>query len=82
MDANRSSFPLAAGEEFGMREGMVECKECRFWVQYVDEDPKLGPRLSDFGLCSQSRSVNWFLRMHKDGCCGHGELKKKERNNH
>jgi len=80
MDANRSSFPLVAGEGFGMREGLVECKECKFWLQSVEEDPKLGPRLSDFGLCSQSRSVNWFLRMHKDGCCKHGELKKKEIN--
>ena len=63
-----------------MREGMVDCKECRFWIQYVEEDPNLGPKLSDFGLCGQARSVNWFLRMHKDGCCEHGEFKKKERN--
>ena len=58
-----------------MREGMVECKECRFWVQYLEEDPKLGLRMSDFGLCIQFRSENWFLRMHKNECCGHGELK-------
>ncbi len=63
-----------------MREGLVECKECRFWLQSVDEDQELGPRLADFGLCSQSLSKNWFLRMHKDGCCEHGELKKKENN--
>jgi hypothetical protein len=69
-------------EGFEMREGMVECRECRFWLQSVEEDPNLGPMLADFGLCCQSRSGNWFLRMHKDGCCGYGELKKKEINNH
>ena len=60
-----------------MREGLVECKECKFWLQSVEEGPILELRLSDFGLCTQSRSVNWFLRMHKDGCCRHGELKNK-----
>jgi len=61
-----------------MREGLVECNECRFWIPYVEEDPILGPKLSDFGLCFQFRSVNWFLRTHKDACCGNGELKNKE----
>jgi len=58
-----------------MREGMVECKECRFWLRGVEEDPELGPKMSDFGLCSQNRSPNWFLHMHKDGYCRYGELK-------
>ena len=65
-----------------MREDLVECKKCRFWVQFVEEDSKFGTRLSDFGLCTQSRSVNWFLRMHKDGGCKHGELKRKRNSNH
>ena len=26
-----------------MREGQVECKDCRFWVQYLEEDPNLEP---------------------------------------
>ena len=63
-----------------MREGMVECKECKFWLQLVEENPELGPCMSDFGLCCQYRSVNWLTHMHKDGCCMHGELKKKEIN--
>lgn len=61
-----------------MREGLVECKECKFWLQSVEEDAKLGPKLSDFGLCSQYRSVHWFKHMHKDACCGAGELISKE----
>jgi len=61
-----------------MQEGSIECKDCRFWIQYVEEDPIIGPRLSDYGLCFQSRSVNWFLPMHKDVRCGHGEVKNKE----
>jgi hypothetical protein len=59
-----------------MQKGLIECKDCRFWIPYVDEDPILGSKLSDFGLCFQFRSVNWFLRMHKDVVCEHGELKK------
>jgi hypothetical protein len=59
-----------------MQEGLVECKECRFWIQYVEEDPKLEPMLSDYGLCLQFRSVNWGLRMYRGGSCEHGELKK------
>ena len=65
-----------------MREGLVECRECRFWIPYVEEDPIVGPRLAAFGLCCQSRSENWLLSMRKDGCCVHGEKKKKETNNH
>ena len=60
-----------------MQNGLIECKECRFWLQYVEEDPKLG-YASDYGLCFKSRSVNWFLPMHKDVRCRDGELKKKE----
>ena len=30
-----------------MQEGSIECKVCRFWIQYVEEDPILGPGLSD-----------------------------------
>ncbi len=61
-----------------MREGLIECKECRFWLQSVEEDLKLGPRMSDFGLCFRYRSVNWFRHMHKDTSCEAGELKNKE----
>ena len=61
-----------------MQEGMVECKECRFWLQGVEGDAKLGPRMSEFGLCYQYRSENWFSRMHKDARCESGELKNKE----
>jgi len=58
-----------------MRNGFIECKECRFWVRFIEDDPMLGPRLSDVGLCLQVRSVNWFLRTHSDAGCEHGELK-------
>jgi hypothetical protein len=61
-----------------MREDMVKCQECRFWHQYVNEHPILDPRLSDYGLCLQSRSVNWGLHIYRDRGCEHGELKKKE----
>jgi len=61
-----------------MHDGLIECKECRFWIQYVQEDPILGPKFSDYGLCFKSRSVNWFLPMRKDMRCGDGELKKHE----
>jgi len=59
-----------------MQEDLVECKECRFWVQFIEDDPILGPRLSDFGLCLQIHSVNWFLRTHRDAGCEHAEPKK------
>jgi len=61
-----------------MREGLVECKGCRFWVQYTEEELELKPGRVDFGLCHQLRSPNWLFRMHRDGCCGHGELKTDE----
>jgi hypothetical protein len=61
-----------------MQEGLIQCKECQFWIPYVEEDPIVGSKLSDFGLCFQFRSVNWFSRMHKDVRCEHGKLKKKE----
>jgi len=61
-----------------MQERTIECKDCRFWVQHVKDDPKMGPRLSDFGLCFHASSVNWFLTMHKNVSCAHGELKRKE----
>jgi hypothetical protein len=61
-----------------MQEDSIACKDCRSWVQYVEDDPELGPRMSDFGLCFHARSANWFLRVHKDVRCTHGELKKKE----
>ncbi len=60
-----------------MREGLVECKECRFWVQYTEEELELKPGLVDIGLCHQYRSVNWLFRMHRDDCCGNGEFKKE-----
>jgi len=59
-----------------MQKSSVVCKECRFWVQYVEDDPKLGTKMSDFGLCLQSRSVNWGLRMHQDTRCENGERKE------
>ena len=61
-----------------MREGLVECKECRFWIQYVEEKEELKPMLSDFGLCLQSGADKWGLRTHKDMICEHGEPKKQE----
>ena len=70
--------PYGSSAEFGMRDGMVECKECRFWLQYVDEDPKTGPELSNYGICCNPRSVYLFEITHKEGFCKHGELKKKE----
>ncbi len=60
-----------------MREGLVECKECRFWVQYVNEVHELEPRLLEIGLCLQVRSVHWLSRTHRDDYCEHGELKEK-----
>jgi len=60
-----------------MREGLVECKECRFWIQGVEEDPKLGARLLDVGLCVQRKSINWLLNIHKYSSCRYGELKIK-----
>jgi len=56
-----------------MRGGLVKCKECRFWVQYTEGELK--PGLAKIGLCNQFRSPTWLFRMHRDGCCGHGELK-------
>lgn len=60
-----------------MREGLVVCKECRFWVRYTEEELELKPGLIDFGLCHQFRSANWLLRMRRDDCCGHGEFKEE-----
>jgi hypothetical protein len=60
-----------------MREGPVECKDCRFWLQKLEEDPKLESMMSDYGLCLQFRSVNWGMHMYRSGSCEYGELKKK-----
>lgn len=59
-----------------MRDGMVECKECQFWLQCVNEDAKRNPKLSDYGICSNSRSPYTFEYTHKEGFCKFGELKK------
>jgi len=61
-----------------MQEGSIECKDCRFWIRDIEDDPELGTRLSDFGLCFQFRSVNWFSRMYKDVRCEHGQIKRTE----
>ena len=58
-----------------MRVGLVECKECRFWVQYTEEELELKPGLVDIGLCHHCRSPNWLFRMHRGEGCEHGELK-------
>lgn len=58
-----------------MREGLVKCKECRFWVQYDEEYLKLKPGLVDIGLCHHCRSPNFLSRMNGDLSCGHVELK-------
>ena len=58
-----------------MREGLVECKECRFWIRFTEDELELKPGLMDFGLCHQFRSPNWLFRMQRDGSCEHGELK-------
>ena len=65
-----------------MREGWIECKECQFWAQYVEEDPKLGPRLPYFGICYQFRSATWLLRTHKDTRCKQGESTEKGTRTH
>jgi hypothetical protein len=65
-----------------MREELVQCKECRFWVRHVEKELKPKPRMSDFGLCFQKRSVNWLLRRHKDMTCVYGELKKEGKRTH
>jgi hypothetical protein len=57
-----------------MKHGMVECKECRFWVPYTEEELEMAPGLEDIGLCHQFRSSNWLMRMQKDQYCGHGQL--------
>jgi hypothetical protein len=58
-----------------MRQGLVECKSCRFWIQYTEEEQEPKPGLADIGLCHQFRSVKWLFRMHRDKFCGHGELR-------
>jgi hypothetical protein len=61
-----------------MRESLITCKECKFWIQFVEEDPKLGLGYSSFGICLGPGSDKWFLRMHKDLSCDRGEFKEKE----
>jgi len=58
-----------------MRVGLVECKECRFWIQYTGEELELKPGLVDIGLCHQCRSPNFLFRMRRDEGCACGELK-------
>lgn len=58
-----------------MREGLVECKDCRFWVQPTEEELKLKPGRVGSGLCYLVRSPNWLIRTQREDCCGHGELK-------
>ncbi len=60
-----------------MRDGLVECKECRFWIQYINGELEHSPRVLDIGLCLQIRSVNWLSRTHRDEYCEHGELKNE-----
>ena len=60
-----------------MRDGMVECKECRFWVPYTEEELERAPGRVDLGLCHQCRSPYFLTRMHRDQYCGHGELRKE-----
>ena len=59
-----------------MKHGMVECKECRYWVPFDPEDLEQAPGRKDLGLCQQFRSSNWLMRMQKDQYCSHGELKQ------
>jgi len=58
-----------------MREGWVECVECRFWIQPTEEELELKPGRVNSGLCYQTRSPNWLIRTHGQGGCVHGELK-------
>ena len=38
-----------------MKEGLIECRRSAgFWIPYIEEDPILGSKLSDFGLCLQA----------------------------
>jgi hypothetical protein len=60
-----------------MRDGMVECKACRFWLQYINGEQEDRPRLMDIGLCIQVRSVNWLSRTHRNDYCEHGEFEEK-----
>lgn len=60
-----------------MRVSLIECKTCRFWIQYTKEDLERKPELADIGLCHQFRSAKWLFRMHRDKFCGHGELKNE-----
>jgi hypothetical protein len=59
-----------------MWEGVVECKECRFWVPYTGEERELPPGRVDIGLCHKFRAPNWLHRMHRDDFCAYGERKK------
>ncbi len=61
-----------------MREPSIQCRECRFWLQSIEEDPERGSSLSDFGFCLQPGSMKWLIRTHKDRSCTHGELRTKE----
>lgn len=60
-----------------MREGVVWCNECWFWVPYTEEELERAPGRVDIGLCHQFRSPNWLRRMHSDEFCARGELKKE-----
>ncbi len=60
-----------------MRVGLVECKNCRFWVRYNKEELEFKPGLLDIGLCYHFRSASWLFRMQSDGSCDHGELQRR-----
>jgi len=61
-----------------MRGKLLKCKECHFWLPYVERDLKLSPDISDIGVCIKPGADNWFKRKHKDDSCGQGELKKED----
>jgi hypothetical protein len=70
---------FAPPEGSGMRNEIVKCKDCHFWIPYTKEERGRGLGLKNMRPCRFFRSPKWLMPMHGDDSCGFGERKIGER---